>query len=162
MTETVLPQRTARISDETQAEIVRLAIRQVPQGEIARRTDVHRHTVTRVLKRTRGALQINEDTGANRAEAIAVYREIQRTAWDTIEQGRSPAMLLAEVRMAQQRIDALLGLAPIPDDPYLRFQELRAAILGVVVTEAPEVAQRIAQRLMAGIGGTDEHPIIQP
>jgi DNA-binding CsgD family transcriptional regulator len=130
MTEHTLPQRTARISDETQAEIVRLGIRQVSHAEIARRAGVHRHTVERVLKRTRSALRINEDTELERAAAIAVYREVQRTAWEAIESGRSPALLLGEVRQAQQRIDTLLGLAPGgPDDPIALLGTFKATVI---------------------------------
>jgi len=81
--------------------ILRLAVRQLPHTEIATRIGVHRHTVRRVLKRTRAALSINADLSADRAEAIAVYREVQRTAWEAVEKaqarGRSPTMLLVDL-----------------------------------------------------------------
>jgi DNA-directed RNA polymerase specialized sigma24 family protein len=51
-----LPKQTARVSDEVQAEIIRMAIRQVSHAEIARRLSVHRQTVKRVLTRTRAAM----------------------------------------------------------------------------------------------------------
>jgi predicted DNA-binding protein YlxM (UPF0122 family) len=145
-----LPQRAARISDETQAEIVRLAIRQVSQSEIARRVDVHRQTVRRVLKRTRAALAITQDLEQDRAEALAVYRELQRVAWESIDAGRAPAQLLAEIRQTQQRIDSLLGLAPDgPDDPALLIQQFKTTIVQLVRAEAPELAPRLARRLRA-------------
>jgi Homeodomain-like domain len=153
MTEHTLPQRTARISDDTQAEIVRLGIRQVSHAEIARRAGVHRHTVERVLKRTRAALRINEDTERDRAEAVAVYREIQRTAWEAIESGRSPAILLGEVRQAQQRIDNLLGLAPdVPDDPVALLNTFKSTVISLVLSEAPALAPKLAERLAARAG----------
>lgn len=126
----------------------------MPHTEIARRTGVNRHTVRRVLKRTRAALAITEDTAELRAEAIVVYREIQRTAWEGVERamerGRSPAMLLAEVRMAQQRIDALLGLAPTSEDDPV--QQFKAIVVGLIQAEAPELAPRLAQRLLVAAG----------
>jgi orotate phosphoribosyltransferase-like protein len=148
-----LPQRAARVSDEVMAQIVQLAIRQVSHADIARRVGVNRKTVKRVVDRTRAALAINQDLAVERAEAIAVYREVQRTAWQAVEQalerGRSPAMSLAEVRLAQTRIDHLLGLAPTgPDDPLLLLAEFKAAVLTVIQAEAPELGPRIAQRLL--------------
>jgi len=152
-----LPARAARIPDEKTAQILRLAIRQLPHTEIAQRTGVHRHTVRRVLKRTRAALAINEDLSADRAEAIAVYREVQRTAWEAVEKaqerGRSPAMLLAEVRQSQARIDGLLGLAPSdPDDPVQALQRFKATVVSLIQLEAPDLAPRLAQRLLVAQG----------
>lgn len=43
-----LPQRAARVSDEIQADIVRLALRYVPHVTIAARTGVYQHTVKRL------------------------------------------------------------------------------------------------------------------
>jgi hypothetical protein len=148
-----LPARAARIPDETTAQILRLAIRQVPATEIAKRAGVHRHTVRRVLKRTRAALAINEDLSADRAEAIAVYREVQRTAWEAVEKaqekGRSPAALLGEVRQSQARIDGLLGLAPAdPDDPMLLLAQFKQKVITLIHEEAPELAPRLTQRLL--------------
>jgi len=143
-----LPKQTARVSDEIQAEIVRLAIRQVPQVEIARRLNVHRQTVRRVLTRTYAAMSISHDFDQERAEAVAVYREVQRAAWEAVEQGRTGA--LAEVRQAQTRIDSLLGLPlPGPEDPQMQLQRFKADVLAAIHAEAPEVAPRIAQRLLA-------------
>lgn len=148
-----LPARTARISDETTAEIVRLAIRQVPHSEIGRRTGVHRHTVRRVLTRTRAALVINEDLAQARAESVLVYQEIQRTAWQAVEtaleRGRSPAMLLAEVRQAQARIDGLLGLAPVgPEDAMVQHDRFKRIVIGLIRAETPELASVLAKRLI--------------
>lgn len=139
----MLPKQTARVSDQVQAEIVRLAIRQVSHAEIARRLDVHRQTVKRVLARTHAALAISHDFDQERAEAVAIYREVQRAAWDAVEQGKLGA--LAEVRMAQQRIDALLGL-PLagPDDPQLQLQRFKADVLAAIQAEAPDLAPRLA------------------
>jgi hypothetical protein len=150
----MLPQRTPRLSAETQAEIVRLSIRQVSQTQIAKRTEVHRQTVKRVLQRTQAALAINQDLERERLEAIAVYREIQRTAWEAvdgaIDQGRSPVAALAEVRQTQQRIDALLGLAPLgPEDLAADLARFKRIVRDVIAQEAPELGPRIAQRLLA-------------
>lgn len=150
--ETALPGRSARISDATQALIVRCAIRQMSHSQIASTAKVNRKTVARVLKRTRAALTINEATEQDRAEAVAVYREVQRTAWECIEsamnKGRSPAMLLAEVRLAQQRIDALLGLAPAgADDPVMLLAEFKSVVVRLIHDEAPHIAPVLARRL---------------
>ncbi len=143
-----LPKQTARVSDEVQAEIVKLAIRQVPHAEIARRLEVHRQTVKRVLTRTHAAMSISHDFDQERAEAVAVYRQIQGEAWRGVEQGKLGA--LAEVRMAQQRIDALLGL-PLagPEDPLIQLQRFKADVLTAIRAEAPDLAPRLAQRLLA-------------
>jgi hypothetical protein len=152
--ETSLPSRAARLSDEQQCLIVRLAIRRMSDTQIARTAKVNRKTVARVVKRTRAALRINEDTEQDRAEALAVYREIQRTSWECIAKamstGRSPAVLLAEVRQSQQRIDALLGLAPSgPDgDPWLMLAQFKSVVVNVVQSTAPELAPVISQRLL--------------
>ncbi len=144
----LLPKQSARVSDEVQAEIVKLAIRQVPQVEIARRLNVHRQTVRRVLTRTYAAMAISHDTDKERAEAVAVYREVQAEAWRAVEQGKLGA--LAEVRMSQQRIDSLLGL-PLDgaEDPQLQLQRFKTDVLAAIRAEAPDVGPRIAQRLLA-------------
>ena len=149
-----LSQRSARITDDQTAEIVRLAIRQLPYVEIAKRAGVHRNTVSRVLKRTRAALTINADLEIERSQAVALYREIQRTAWEGVEavseEGRVPVRLLAEIRQCQTRIDAFLGLAPAgPDDPTLVLAQLKQTIVHLVLTEAPQLAPVLAQRLQA-------------
>ncbi len=148
-----LPQRPSRIADGTIAEIVRLDLRQVPHAEIARRLQLNKRTVSRVLDRMRAALTITSDVASERARAIATYREIQRSAWEAADvaqrRGRSPAMLLAEVRQAQQRIDALLGLAPSgPDDPTTLLVQLRTIVVGLIQREAPELGPRLAQKLL--------------
>src|SRR5690349_18389340 len=111
-----LPKSTARLSDETQTEILRLSIRGRNDSEIARQIGVHRHTVRRVLDRTRAALVINGDVERERAHAVRLYREVQRVAWEAIDagadDGRLLGRLLAEVRQAQARIDLLYGLEP--------------------------------------------------
>ena len=65
-----------------------------------------------------------------------------------MEQGKLGA--LAEVRMSQQRIDALLGL-PLagPEDPLLELQRFKADVISAIHAEAPDVGPRIAQRLIA-------------
>jgi len=147
-TSEVLPKGTARVSDEVQAEIVRLAIRQVSHAEIARRLNIHRQTVKRVLVRTRAAMSISHNFDIERAEAVEVYRQIQAEAWRAVEQGKLGA--LAEVRMSQQRIDALLGL-PLagPEDPQSQLQRFKSEVLAAIHAEAPDVGPRIAQRLIA-------------
>jgi hypothetical protein len=155
-----LPARSPRISEEQQLEICRLSIRQVSGVEIARRVGVNRHTVRRVLERSRAALRINSDLAPERAEAIVTYREIQRAAWEAADavqaRGRSPAMLLAEVRLAQTRIDALLGLAPPgPDDPVQELVAFKAVVVNVIQTEAPELAPRLAKRLLTAMKAPD-------
>ncbi len=144
----VLPKQSSRVSDEVQAEIVRLAIRQVPQVEIARRLEVHRQTVKRVLTRTHAAMSISHDFDQERAEAVAVYRAIQGEAWRAVEQGKLGA--LGEVRMSQQRIDVLLGL-PLagPEDPALQLARFKKDVVAAIHAEAPELAPRVAQRLLA-------------
>jgi DNA-directed RNA polymerase sigma subunit (sigma70/sigma32) len=154
---TELPQRSARIPDETQADIVRLAIRQVSQAEIARRLKIHRQTVRRVLKRTSAVLAIERDVEKDRAEAITVYREVQRAAWEAIEAGKRAAELLAEVRQSQQRIDNLLGLAvTAPDDPALLLEQFKRTVVAVIQAEAPELAPRLAQRLLEARDGRSD------
>jgi transposase len=96
--------RAARVSDDQAAEIVLLGVRGKSQTEIARRVGVHRATVARVLRRTHAARQLVVSTDEERGRAVALYREVQRTAWEAVEtateRGKSPAMLLAEVRQA--------------------------------------------------------------
>lgn len=157
-----VPLAAPRVTEEQTLRICRLALRQVAQTEIARRVGVHRNTVRRVLKRTRGALAATQDTAQDRAEAIAVLREVQRTAWEDMlaarARGRSTAMLLAEVRLAQQQINALLGLqAPAgPDDPALQLQQFKAILVGLIQQEAPQLAPRLAQKLLEARGELDE------
>jgi hypothetical protein len=127
--------------------------------QIARLAKVHKTTVARVLRRTRAAIRLNEDTEQERVEAIAVYREVQRTAWEAaanaMKVGRSPAMLLAEVRLAQQRIDALLGLAPSgPDDPLILLATFKQVVTSTIHEQAPELAPAIAQRLLEVSNGS--------
>lgn len=149
----MLAQKPPRISDSQQAEIVRLAIQQVPQAEIARRVGVQRKTVGRVLARQRAALTINQTTDEARAEAVQVYRAIQATAWRGIEDGKSLS-LLDTITRAQQRIDALLGTAPSgPDDPSAELARFKAAVLTAITSEAPAAAPRIAQRLLERSSG---------
>lgn len=147
------PKRAARITEEQQTQIVRLDIRGVSQSDIARLVKVNRTTVKRVLDRVGSARLIDADTRAERGRALAVYREIQATAWLAVakatEHGRSPAMLLAEIRMAQQRIDDLLGLAPSQsDDPVLMLAAFKSTVTTLILEEAPELGPRLAQRLL--------------
>jgi hypothetical protein len=154
-----LSQRMPRVPEETQSEIVRLAIRQVSQAEIARRLCLHRQTVKRVLQRTAATIAVVQDTEQARGESLAVYREVQRCAWQAVENamksGRSPAMLLAEVRQAQQRIDALLGVAPAGDegDTWVMLAQFKATVVNTIRSEAPEAARVIAQRLLEARNG---------
>jgi Homeodomain-like domain len=161
-TENPLPKRAARVSQEQQTQVVRLALRQHSQAEIARTTGLNPRTVRRILARTRSALRINQETSQDRAEAIATYRLIQREAWQAIDAGRAPAELLGEVRLAQTRIDQLLGLAPASvGDPLLLLSEFKEVVIRVVELEAPELAPRLADRLRAAaapISVEDEEP----
>jgi hypothetical protein len=106
------------------------------------------------LDRARSTIAATRDTEQVRAEAVAVLREVQRTAWEDMkiarERGRSTAMLLAEVRLAQQQINGLLGLAALdPDDPAMVLAQFKAVVSEVIKSEAPELAPKIAQRLLA-------------
>jgi hypothetical protein len=149
-----LAQRAPRITEGQHREIVRLAIRQLPQTEIAERVGVNRHTVRRVLNRVRSALAINEDLESARAEAVAVYRELQRSAWEKIEEGRAPAGLLGEIRQAQSRIDTLLGLAPgSAEDERAELERFKSIVMATLAQEDPELSVRIGRRLL---GGTEE------
>ena len=149
----MLPLRVPGVSEEKQLEICRLDLRNVSQVEIARRTGVHRNTVRRVLERTRASLAVTQDLGPERARSVAMYQEIIRTAWEAVEtakeKGRSLAALLAEIRLAQTRIDQILGLQMTgPDDPAEQLERLRAAFIEAIMTEAPDAAPRVAQRLL--------------
>ena len=156
---TELPARAARISDEIATEIVRLSVRGFSDSEIARRVGVHRRTVRRALDRTRAALSINTETEQDRAEALATYREIQRTAWAAVEAAEdlgqpAPARHLAEIRLTQARIDALLGLAPAgPDDPVMILAQFKATVVTLIRDEAPQLAPVLAQRLLEASNG---------
>lgn len=141
-----------RLDEAMAEEIVKLDMRGLSQVKIAEKTGVNRTTVQRVLARTRAALRITHDLSGELARALALYRSIQAEAWQAIEEtrsrGRSPATLLAEVRLAQTRIDTLLGLAPAADDdPRLEFSRFRAAVTEALETESPHLAGRIAERL---------------
>jgi hypothetical protein len=59
-------------------------------------------------------------------------------------------MLLSEIRQAQTRIDALLGLAPSsPDDPVAVLAQFKAVVTSLIQEEAPELAPRLAERLLS-------------
>lgn len=155
------PPSRSRIDDETAGEIVRLEIRGRSQRDISRTLGVPRATVRRVIERTRAARELAMNTDAERLRAVALYRELQRTAWEAadsaMERGRSPAMLLAEVRQAQARIDALLGLELEAPEAMAAFIDFRALVLHAIQDEAPELAPALSQRLLSGladIGGT--------
>lgn len=142
-----------RLTEEQQLENCRLALRQVPHVQIAERVGVHRNTVSRVVGRTRAALSVNDNLEQERASAIEVYRELQRSAWEAVEtatdRGRSTASLLGEVRQAQQRIDTLMGLVPLgPDDPALELAQFKAVVVDLIRTEAPALAPVLAQRML--------------
>lgn len=148
-----MPQRAPRVTEEQAEQIVRLAIQQVSQAEIAREVGVHRQTVKRVLDRTRTTLAVTENTEQDRAEAVAVLREVQRTAWEDAkkarESGRSTSSLLAEVRLCQQQINGLLGLAALEaEDPVLILARFKAVVADVIRAEALDLAPKIAQRLL--------------
>jgi hypothetical protein len=149
-----LPNRAPRVSASQQLEICRLDIRGLAQTEIAESVGVHRHTVGRVLERTRAAIAIDTELAPERERALAVYREIQRLSFEAAEEarkrGRSPAMLYAEVRQAQARIDTLLGLAPAePDDPFAVLAQFKAVVVNLIAAEAPDLAPVLAERLRA-------------
>jgi hypothetical protein len=147
-----MPRRRLRIPDATAAEIVRLDLRSVPKVEIARRLEVNRNTVTRVLERAKALRRVNVDTEAERVRAVAVYQEVQRSAWESVENalelGRSPAMALAEVRQSQQRIDTLLQLEPAKvDDPAAQLALFKQTVVALIVTHAPDLAPMLSQAL---------------
>lgn len=146
------PKRASRLTDEQVREIVRLDLRQVSEAEIARRLNISRKSVRRALDRMRATLAIAHDLSVERAKSIATYLEVQRAAWQAVEdaqrRGRSPALLLAEVRLCQARIDAVMGLAPDPDAPLAQLHLFRQIVFTVIQREAPELAPRIARGLI--------------
>lgn len=149
-----LPNATARIPDHVAAEIVRrVDLYGVSQAEIARRLQVNRRTVSRVLERTRAARNVVRDLGAEYSRALAVYRDLQRRALEAAEdaraRGKSPAPLLAEARQCQTRIDALLGLEPAESvDPQLQLAAFRDTVLVAIREIPPESAPAAAGRLL--------------
>ena len=154
-----MPQRTARVSDDQATEIVRLDIRGMSQTEIAHRVGVHRATVSRVLRRTHAARQLVVNTEQERANARAVYAETQRVAWQGVEiameRGRSPAGLLAEIRLCQNRIDQLQGLELRPASALEGFEEFKFMVLEAVRSQAPELGPLAARRLFSAMGGAE-------
>jgi hypothetical protein len=158
MTEPGLPRRRLRIPDATAAEVVRLDLRSVPRAEISRRLGLHRNTVARVLERAKALRQVNHDTEAERARAVAVYLEVQRSAWESVENalklGRSPAMALAEVRQAQHRIDSLLQLEPAKvDDPAAQLALFKTTVVQLILSHAPDLAPTLSQALTEAAAG---------
>lgn len=146
--------RAPRITPERQREILRFDLRGVPEVEIARRLNVHRSTVRRALERTRAVLAVSESLQVERARALAVLLEVQRTAWQAVEDatdhGRNPAALLREIRHAQTAINDLLGLATIESEEPERedtVEAMRAAVVAVIQTHAPELAPRLIEAL---------------
>lgn len=59
-------------------------------------------------------------------------------------------MLLAEVRQAQTRIDDLLGLALSAPDALSTLISFRALVIKTIGAEAPELAPRLAAKLLSG------------
>ena len=151
-----LPQRSARVSDDQATEIVRLDIRGKSQTEIAHQVGVHRATVSRVLRRTHAARQLVVNTEQERVHARAVYAETQRVAWQSVEiameHGRSPAGLLAEIRLCQTRIDQLQGLELRPASALDGFEEFKVLVFEAVRSQAPELGPAMAARLLAARG----------
>jgi DNA-binding MarR family transcriptional regulator len=151
MSESDLPQRAPKITDEQTATIMRLHARAMLTQHIAAAVNVDPKTVKRVIKRTLAAAAVARPDGAvELAESIATYREIQRTAWRNAEKAeagnRSPAPLLREIRAAQNRVDELLGTQPIAPK-VLEFKVYQAVILDVLKSESPEARSRIANKL---------------
>jgi Helix-turn-helix domain len=154
-----LPSRAPRLSIETVTEILRLDVHGQSQAAIAREAKVHPRTVKRVLERikaTAGAMRPIEE---ELARALRVYREVQRTAWEGIassvqERGRVSAMLLAEIRLSQQRVDQLLGLEPVRPE-VIEIRQYQGVVLDVLAQETPEARLRLAQRFREIAGGAD-------
>jgi hypothetical protein len=132
--------------------IVRLDLEGMSQSGIAVQTGVNRTSVQRVLARTKATRRIIHDLAGELSRALDVYRNIQRTAWEAIrrldEQGRNPATLLAEIRLAQSRIDALMALEPTTrDDPRMEAARFRSVVTELILSEAPELAPKLAAQL---------------
>lgn len=144
------PARTARIDDETAAKICRLDVHGLSQRVIARQAGVNPRTVARVLERVKAATAAAKPLEQELAAAIATYHELQRVAWAGIDTamertGKPPALLLAEVRLCQQRIDQLLGLEPIRPE-VIEIRQYQSVVLEALAHETPEARSRLAAR----------------
>jgi hypothetical protein len=102
-------------------------------------------------KRTKPPYDPATGAEAERERAVALHREVQRVAWlaagNLMKKERSPAPLLDSIEKAQQRIEHLLCLGPASDDPVALLAEFKQVIVSLVLTEAPELATRLADRL---------------
>ena len=147
-----LPAARHRIDDELATQVCLLDLRGQSQRAIARQLELPRVTVRRVIERTAAARALVANTAEERGRAVAVYRELQRIAWESvetaIEQGRSTTGLLAEIRLAQTRIDELLGLEVRPPNALENFETFRALIVEAV-RESPELGLVLARQLQA-------------
>jgi hypothetical protein len=143
--------RAPRIAPETYEEILRLDLHGKNQREISGETGTHPRTVKRTLERHYASLAVERNLEAERERAIAMHQEIQRTAWEAVEDmkggSRSPGGLLDSIEKAQQRIEHLLCLGSASDDPMALLVEFKQIIVSLVLTEAPELAPKLAERL---------------
>lgn len=148
-----LPRRSPNVSDDVAATIIRLDLQELPKAEIARQLGVHRTTVDRVLGRTRSLMNVNRDLAADVDRAVSRYLDLIRLGYEAYHAargaGRNAAPYLAEIRLCQTRLDTLLGLEPIPpDDPVLQLASFKRVVVDLIQSEAPQLAPRLAQRLL--------------
>ena len=80
--------RRDALNDDQREEIWRLHVKRVSQREIADRIGCNRNTVSAVVRRITEQLAEGRRTEleAARNEALAVYNEVQREAWQRLEQ----------------------------------------------------------------------------
>ena len=147
-------ERQPRLDPGIQERIIRLDIQDVPRSTIAKEVGVNRRTVDRTIDRHYKHLGIGRDVDADRERAIAIYTEVKAAAWRQIERDEErqdvrPAQLLTVLK-AQERIDRLLALTPTgPDDPVMVLSQLKQTVVNLILSEAPQLAPVLAQRLQA-------------
>jgi Sigma-70, region 4 len=146
-----VPSHATRLSAETQEAILRHDLHGRSLREIAELVGCHVRTVKRVVSKHYASLALDRNIEAERERAVAMHLEVQRVAWaaagSLMKKERSPAPLLDSIEKAQQRIEHLLCLGPASDDPMALLVEFKQIIVSLVLTEAPELAPRLAERL---------------
>jgi Sigma-70, region 4 len=145
------PLHATRLNAEQQEVILRHDLHGRSLREIAELVPCHVRTVKRVVSKHYAAIALEHNIEAERERAVALHREVQRVAWlssgTLIKREKSPAALLDSIEKAQQRIEHLLCLGPASDDPVALLAEFKQVIVSLVLTEAPELATRLAERL---------------
>jgi Sigma-70, region 4 len=145
------PFRATRLTAEQQESILRHDLHGRSLREIAELVPCHVRTVKRTVERHYAAIALEHNIEAERERAVALHLEVQRVAWlaagNLMKKERSPAPLLDSIEKAQQRIEHLLCLGPASDDPLVLLTEFKSIILNLVLTEAPELATKLAERL---------------